>query len=300
MKKLIPSLMLSAAIVSGAFNSFAVDFRDYQVSEINNVMADPVVQKVAAIKWYIGGDGFFVCDVKNDVITFSEGYPGDTGGSIQIKHTTGNNFQVISDGDSRYGEKARLATFNGVNYLLFFNASGVLVKTARDRNFSITHRYSGYYKGSDGKQYFIDPNGNSCSGFAASSYSAKSYMDDEEWNYTVELTIGNQTFFPISGKLLDSNKRQIAKLSKTYPTDRERYPFTATQIVDPDDLLDVPAQELKIMRNEIYARHGYTFSTAAMKNHFSAQSWYKATKTNVDADLSEIEKYNIQFIKSRE
>lgn len=56
------------------------------------------------------------------------------------------------------------------------------------------------------------------------------------------------------------------------------------------------------MRNEIVARHGYVFITPEMQSYFENQSWYKPIYDNnrVVKSLSEIEKQNMGFIKSRE
>ena len=58
------------------------------------------------------------------------------------------------------------------------------------------------------------------------------------------------------------------------------------------------AWKKKIMRNEIYARHGYIFQTRDMIEYFNAQPWYTPRTRNVR--LSEIETYNVQLIKSVE
>lgn len=55
--------------------------------------------------------------------------------------------------------------------------------------------------------------------------------------------------------------------------------------------------DLKIMRNEIYARHGYIFSRGGeMELYFQSQSWYNPIYENVDDLLSSMELENIQTI----
>lgn len=54
---------------------------------------------------------------------------------------------------------------------------------------------------------------------------------------------------------------------------------------------------LRIMRNEIYARHGYNFASAGLKKYFSKQKWYKPVKSNSEVKLSEVEQYNVDIIK---
>lgn len=77
-----------------------------------------------------------------------------------------------------------------------------------------------------------------------------------------------------------------------------RWPFTSTRYLDPSELYGMGAWDLKIMRNEIYARHGYIFQTEDMRNYFNSQSWYTPVTRNVK--LSKIEEYNVQLIKEFE
>ncbi|MGG0174877.1 YARHG domain-containing protein [Gottfriedia acidiceleris] len=57
--------------------------------------------------------------------------------------------------------------------------------------------------------------------------------------------------------------------------------------------------ELRIARNEIYARHGYIFKSDDLRNYFLSKSWYSPDVT-YDGKLSEIETYNVNLIKARE
>ncbi len=52
----------------------------------------------------------------------------------------------------------------------------------------------------------------------------------------------------------------------------------------------------KVMRNEIYARHGRIFSTPEMKKIFEGVPWYKPRPEFNESELNEIEKKNIDFI----
>jgi hypothetical protein len=58
--------------------------------------------------------------------------------------------------------------------------------------------------------------------------------------------------------------------------------------------------QLKIMRNEIFARHGYIFKTAEMKNHFATKTWYSPRYNDVNNMLTDIEKQNIKTIQQLE
>jgi hypothetical protein len=70
------------------------------------------------------------------------------------------------------------------------------------------------------------------------------------------------------------------------------------------DIAGKSEQKLRIMRNEIYARHGYIFGSYDLQTHFERKSWY-CPKTTDDNDLyrnnfTQIERDNVNFIKSYE
>ena len=49
-----------------------------------------------------------------------------------------------------------------------------------------------------------------------------------------------------------------------------RWPETSVYVIRPDDLLHLSTQDLRLMRNEIYARHGYVFNDQNLQNYFSS------------------------------
>jgi len=59
-------------------------------------------------------------------------------------------------------------------------------------------------------------------------------------------------------------------------------------------------ENLKIMRNEIFARHGYKFKTTDMTNYFGAKDWYVPQYDDVTSRLTEIERINIALIQELE
>jgi hypothetical protein len=86
-----------------------------------------------------------------------------------------------------------------------------------------------------------------------------------------------------------------------------RWPWTSQRLIQPDDLLPLSLGELDLMRNEIYARHGWIFRRADLRNYFQSQPWYRPRSDNayysnrqVEAELTPIERRNIQIIISRE
>ena len=81
------------------------------------------------------------------------------------------------------------------------------------------------------------------------------------------------------------------------------YPEGSTRELTHYDLSGKSKWQLKIMRNEIYARHNYIFTTQEMKEYFSRQSWYHGYYSDGSAvyrSFSDIEKANVDMIKRYE
>ena len=63
------------------------------------------------------------------------------------------------------------------------------------------------------------------------------------------------------------------------------------------------SEELRIARNEIYARYGRMFKDQALQNYFNSKSWYTPSIRPEDFNehwLNEYEKANAKLIKSFE
>ena len=80
-----------------------------------------------------------------------------------------------------------------------------------------------------------------------------------------------------------------------------KYPEASYRTLTSEELSTLDKDELRIMRNEIFARYGYTFrSGGAMEAYFSQQEWYTPKEKNVDTYLTDLEKVNIKLIQSFE
>lgn len=99
---------------------------------------------------------------------------------------------------------------------------------------------------------------------------------------------------PHAGQYYDKVTRQW---SDNRPDDG-RYPQTRTRKLVAADVEGLTVSELRIMRNEIFARHGYAFQTDDMRAYFGRQPWYTSRSRSVS--LSPVEQYNVQFIKRYE
>lgn len=70
------------------------------------------------------------------------------------------------------------------------------------------------------------------------------------------------------------------------------------------DLKNLRKLDMEIIKNSVFARHGYSFKKATYRNFFEQTDWYIPVSENVDNDLSPLEKENVallnRFIKCAE
>jgi len=65
-------------------------------------------------------------------------------------------------------------------------------------------------------------------------------------------------------------------------------------------LANVSINDLRLLRNEVYARHGRPFQTVWLAEYFRSEPWYAPRKDFSDAELSATERANIAIITKRE
>lgn len=114
--------------------------------------------------------------------------------------------------------------------------------------------------------------------------------------YYIDITTGKGTDF-------EENKVDFTHLEgvnlQELKNDEFIFPDSDSRRLSETELWDLTAEECKIARNEIYARHGYIFSTEDMKTYFESKSWYVGIYTNAEFNdkwFNEYENYNKDMI----
>lgn len=98
---------------------------------------------------------------------------------------------------------------------------------------------------------------------------------------------------------------------ESYETDQQRYATDAIFTVNASkqkltekDLKNLPKLDMEIIKNAIFARHGYSFKKETFRQFFNQSAWYVPVSNNVDAELTPLEKENAallnRFIKYAE
>jgi hypothetical protein len=73
-----------------------------------------------------------------------------------------------------------------------------------------------------------------------------------------------------------------------------------TVVLPPETFEGLFTEDLRVLRNEIYARHGRIFKDVKLQKTFTDMDWYKPNPDFKDDMLSEIEVKNLASIKAAE
>lgn len=131
--------------------------------------------------------------------------------------------------------------------------------------------------------------------FKSDKYTGKFVIyTDEYGNKRKGLKINNPWTIWIEKDMYEVGIKRSLKFNEIYPG---KYSESSYKILTTKYLNTLSKNELKIMRNEIYARYGLTFiENGEMDNYFNKQEWYSGRHKNVNSFLNEIELQNIQLI----
>ncbi len=68
-----------------------------------------------------------------------------------------------------------------------------------------------------------------------------------------------------------------------------------------NDISNLDAGQVRVLKNSVYARHGYIFKDTRLKKYFSSLGWYRPRKSNISAsEMNKYEQYNVTFLKKYE
>ncbi len=91
--------------------------------------------------------------------------------------------------------------------------------------------------------------------------------------------------------------------TETYTTSKNRIASDAVfkinaskQKLTEKDLKNLRKLDLEIIKNSVFARHGYSFKKETYRFFFEQTDWYIPVSNNVDADLSPLEKENVALL----
>jgi hypothetical protein len=97
-------------------------------------------------------------------------------------------------------------------------------------------------------------------------------------------------------QLIDTIQKQQRRVALA-PGDMELF---ENKLITEQMLHGLSLHELRLLRNEIYARHGRVFKTAWLDQYFGGQAWYDPKQEFKDEELSGADKTNVETIVAYE
>lgn len=135
----------------------------------------------------------------------------------------------------------------------------------------------------------------------------KKQIKDMENDVTSEESSEDLDYYDDSDLSEDDDDSDLDEDSDNYSDSSEEneyvLPDSAKRKLKKSDLKGLSKEELRIARNEVYARHGRMFDDKKLQKYFDSQSWYEGTvpASEFSEDvLSSVEKKNVAFIRQFE
>ena len=180
---------------------------------------------------------------------------------LNVRDAPGNDSNVI--GQISDGEPIQVLDDSGNWYKIVYNGG-------------VAYVYSGYVVGS--REEVAKRHSEEESRAEESRKAEESKKAEEESKKAKETTKDTSNY-----KAGTDDSSVLAKSSKKY--------------IDDDDLDGMSSSELRLARNEIYARHGCIFKDKKLQKYFEGKSWYTPRIDVDDFDTSDLNKYEIENIK---
>jgi len=280
--------------------------------------------------WTDGGQNFRPYPPENGLIQFEGGTLHEGGSMFYGQIISENAIEILgrTPEDSyspSYGNLNDLLEYKKIgNYELLIlsdpnsNIKSILQKhSGRFReiviNNKINHQLSGKYRRIGSAEVVsFSVNEPKVSGLDGGT----SYEFETEYDFPLDvISLESATYWYEKGKrtleLFVAKKDEYDEFEKGEQVMKltllENYPLVNTELVGDytfasaipliDDILfHYNLDELRLIRNEIFARYGYKFKSEDLQTFFNSKDWYKPISDDVTDKLTELEKLNVQLI----
>ena len=140
------------------------------------------------------------------------------------------------------------------------------------------------------------------------------YSIGNDMQFDKELTLQQSIEYPTIENYVDifsatmvtlTHSGEIVLVNNSLATDlsQREYGIISLSKLDRDFFRKYDREQLRIIRNELFAFHGYRFNAPDLRNYFEKKEWYNPTDLTSEQifnQLTEIEKHNISLISEIE
>ena len=263
--------------------------------------------------WYDGDSKITCKSVSGNTINCDLDLWGEDSEKFTLTKTAENKFSVKGSAEYSSFERKKLAEYrvvDGNKLLIFKDSKGNILETfeySDDVDMWEPYILKGYnyilngeYVDESGTKYSIDGDefvmGSKVMNFSLDpeQYYLMEMSDDNYYWWKVSTT-GINIYRSVDGEYGREPGALWHKLKNVSPNGR--WEFLTSDIVPGNAMWRFNSELIRLMRNEIYARHGYVFNSADLKTYFGKQPWYKPLNNNAAVKLSAIETLNVEILK---
>lgn len=219
-------------------------------------------------------------------------------------YAEGGNLAVVTS-EEEFNEICQLAEKSGLDYI-WLGASLNNCSKWEESNCCITGEEWTYSKWYPGEPSYEDSSDGVKEAYLC-LWKAKKDGTDIGWTMNDQRNDLVGAFSYVSGKvgyICEITSEQEVAVEQTQAADGDyMIADSNSRYVTEAELDKMAAADIRIARNEIYARHGRKFDSEDLQSYFNSKSWYKGTIDAASFDegvLNEYEKANAKFMREYE
>lgn len=124
---------------------------------------------------------------------------------------------------------------------------------------------------------------------------------DGAFDFTIDIDkqelVGNWSPFKT---IVSAKEYTLYKRDFRYDPNVGEFPDASNDYLDVPEVENLLPEQIEMIRNEIYARHGYSFTNLRTRRIFEAKEWYIPMGIDIRDQLTEIEAQNIDLLYNYE
>ena len=110
------------------------------------------------------------------------------------------------------------------------------------------------------------------------------YLDDQIWEEVYDEGTPEEEVFTWITKKFASTTSKAWEIN------------ASSRLLTKEEVENLTSSDLLVIRNAIYARHGYSFKNRPLRVFFDQQEWYIPVHTDIRKEFTDIEKKNITLL----
>lgn len=217
----------------------------------------------------------------------------------RVTNNVDNNFQTVSTGSVQSNSSSHSLKSNSSKYSLSqITAFRRALFSCGEYAFQGIKRTDVSDISSGGM--VINDNGIPYDGRSGVPYGMYLYSSENGGTFIKPTFVGYEVYsYNKPSDILEKNMRKTGSYSCVNFNENTRFPFLRGNNVNYDFTNLYDKSDLKLIRNSIFASHGYIFKSKDMVDFFKKYPWYTPSNNDLD-NYTKKEKDNVKFIKKVE